>query len=114
MAVESAIQGVAQIGTVVDNIVNSADKVKIAEYQASGEIAKANALIAQAQAKAEADAAAKTKTRNTYIVVGGFVILLIGGLILLLKKKPVVQTQPQYVLSKPIMPSPLLTTPRPT
>lgn len=110
MAVESVIAGVGQLGTVADNLINSADKVKIAEYQAKGEIAKADAIIAAAQAKAQAEVnAKKSKQTTTYIIVGIVALLLIGLVVLLTRKKQVpvqyVQQRPiQYALPSPVMP----------
>ena len=107
MAVESALAGVVQVGTVVDNIINSDDKVKIAEYQAQGEIAKANALIAQAQAQAEAKAQAEAdakKAKTTYAIVG--VLLLIGGVVAYVLLRPKQKPNLQYAqLQRPVMPA---------
>ena len=110
MAVESVISGVGQLGTVADNLINSGDKVKIAEYQAKGEVAKAEAIIAAAQAKAQAEVdAKKSKQTMTFIIIGVVAFLVIVLVVLLTRKKPVpvqyVQQRPiQYALPSPVMP----------
>ena len=110
MAVESVISGVGQLGTVADNLVNSGDKVKIAEYQAKGEVAKAEAIIAAAQAKAQAEVdAKKSKQTTTFIIIGVLAFLVIVLVVLLTRKKPVpvqyLQQRPiQYALPSPVMP----------
>lgn len=105
------VAGLGAISGSVDNILTSSDKVEIAKYQAQGDIAKANAIIAEAQAKADAQAEAekaKSKT-TTYILIGAgvFFLIVILLIVVLMSRKPPVQYPPNYPyqIQKPIMPT---------
>ncbi len=110
-AAGGVVAGLGVISTSVDNILTSGDKAEIAKYQAQGDIAKANAIIAQAQAKADADAKAaaeKEKSQKTlYIIIGVVFFLLIIILVVVLTRKPTqsVPYYPQYQIQKPTMPT---------
>lgn len=104
------ISSVAGISGSVADILTSGDKIEIAKYQAQGDIAKANAIIAEAQAKADAQAEAEKAKSNltTYIIVGAVVLLIvIIVLVVVMSKKPAqgATNYPQYQIQKPIMPT---------